>query len=85
VEALLGRYPNLAEAELAELIKLYPSLSILDQAQMTADGQLVAKLAAFDRDHGKKLRSFKRGLLGLFTFPALILVFTMWWLTGGNA
>lgn len=38
VEALLGRYPNLSEQELAELINLFPSLNLLDEGLMTSDG-----------------------------------------------
>src|SRR3546814_20491361 len=56
-EALLSRYPDLSEPELASLIHTFPYLPILDVGLMTADDRLSEKLEAFHRNHGHKLRA----------------------------
>jgi hypothetical protein len=81
-EALLVRYPNLSEQELAELINLFPTLSILDQALMTADGGLSGKLAQFDRDHGNKLRPHLVPLIVLLALPLTFAAFALWFMLG---
>lgn len=78
VESLLGRYPNLSEQELAEMINLFPTLSILDHALMTADGGLSSKLAEFERDHGKKLKSPLSSLIAFLAVPAIFAAITLW-------
>jgi hypothetical protein len=78
VEALLGRYPNLSEQELAELINLFPTLSILDQGLLTADDELSGKLSDFQTDHGRKLRSPLSALIAFLAVPVTFAIFTLW-------
>ncbi|TMJ20852.1 MAG: hypothetical protein E6G94_00285 [Alphaproteobacteria bacterium] len=81
-EALLGRYPNLSEQELAELINLFPTLSILDRALMTADSSLSGKLDAFDGDHGRKLKAPLSSLLVFLAVPVTFALVTFLFLLG---
>jgi hypothetical protein len=76
-ETLLDRYPNLSEPELAELINLFPGLSLIDQGLMTADERLSGRLADFHRD---KLKVRKVDLIIFLAFPAFLAIFTLWWL-----
>ena len=78
VEALLDRYPNLSEQELAELINLFPTVGILDHALMTADTNLSAKLTAFDRDHGKEIRTPISSLIAFLAVPVIFAAITLW-------
>jgi hypothetical protein len=80
VEALLARYPNLGEQELAELIDLLPTLSILDQGLMTADTDLSEKLVEFSRDHGKALKSRLSSLILFLAVPIAFAAITLWFL-----
>lgn len=80
-EALLQRYPNLSEAELATLINLFPYIRILDLGMMTFDDRLAGKLDAFHRDHGDKLRTPISWLIAILAVPAiLILTGLSWWM-----
>jgi hypothetical protein len=80
-EALLMRYPNLSEAELATLINLFPYIRILDLGLMTADDRLAGKLDAFSRDHGKKLKTPISSLVAFLAVPTIVLVGGfLWWL-----
>ena len=54
-EALIDRYPNLSEIELAELINLMNRLPMLDFGLIAADDRLADRMDAFHRDHGDKL------------------------------
>ena len=79
-EALLMRYPNLSEVELATLINLFPYIRILDLGLMTSDEHLSGKLDAFHRDHGKKLRTPISSLIAFLAVPTIILVGgLLWW------
>jgi len=79
-ESLLARYPDLSAQEVAELIELFPSLPILDRGLMTADETLSRNLAAFERDHGSKLRGAGAPLLWFFAFPVILVIGVAWWL-----
>ena len=80
-EALLMRYPNLSEEELATLINLFPYIRILDLGMMTSDDRLAGKLDAFHRDHGDKLRTPISWLIAILAVPAiLILTGLSWWM-----
>ena len=79
-EALIGRYPNLSEQELASLIDIFPYLPILDVGLMTADDRLSEKLAAFHRDHGSKLRAPVSSLMWFLAFPTIAAIGTLWWI-----
>lgn len=69
VEELLGRYPNLSEQELAELINLFTYLNMVPRALMAADERLGPRVENFYRDHGDKLGGFVGGRALL---PALL-------------
>jgi hypothetical protein len=79
VEALLSRYPNLSEQELAELINLFPYLNLLDQGLMTSDDRLAGKLRNFHREHGRKLKTQMSGLIAFLSVPTLLALFILWW------
>ena len=79
-EALLMRYPNLSEEELATLINLFPYIRILDLGLMTSDERLSGKLDAFRRDHGGKLRSPISSLIAFLSLPVILAVGLLWWL-----
>lgn len=79
-EALLMRYPNLTEEELATLINLFPYIRILDLGLMTSDDRLAGKLDAFHNDHGKKLRTPISSLIAFLAVPAILVVAgLLWW------
>lgn len=80
VEALLGRYPNLREQELAELINLFPSLNLLDEGLMTSDDYLAGKLKDFHQEHGQKLKTQMSGLIAFVSVPTLLALFILWWI-----
>lgn len=79
-EALLTRYPNLSEAELATLINLFPHIRILDLALMTCDDHLAGKLDTFRRDHRRKLKPPISSVVVLLAVPTiLVLAGLLWW------
>lgn len=71
VEALLGRYPNLSEQELAELINLFPKVDMVARAVIAADDRLGENVVNLYRDHGEKLD----GAIGGRTLPIALAVF----------
>lgn len=83
IEALLLRYPDLSEDELAILIDLFPYIKILDLGLMTADERLAGKLEAFRKDHGHKMRTPISSLVVFLAVPTVMLVSgLLWWLLG---
>lgn len=56
-EALLFRYPEITETELAALIRTFAHLPLLDYGLLAADDRLGEKLEMFYHDHGEKLRA----------------------------
>jgi hypothetical protein len=79
-EALLMRYPNLSEAELARLINLFPHIRILDLGLMTCDDRLAGKLDTFRRDHRRKLKAPISSLFVFLAVPIIIIVAgLLWW------
>lgn len=79
-EILLNRYPNLSEAELAELINLMHRLPVLDLGLMTADDRLSDRLDAFHRDHGDKLGPSLVSMTAFLVVPTALFLGTVWWL-----
>lgn len=77
-EALLDRYPNLSEQELAELINLFPSLNMVARGLMVADDRLGGKVEDFYRDHGAKLGGFVGGRTLSLALAALVVIVTLW-------
>ena len=82
VEALLGRYPDLGERELAELIDLFPKLRILDHGLMTADSRLSDRLARFEREHRNALRAPLSSLAVFLFVPATLAIVTLLFMLG---
>ncbi len=78
-EALLFRYPNLSEIELAELINLMPSVPLLDFGLMTADPKMSAQLDAFQRDHGHKIRPTPGTIAALMMIPITLIIAALVW------
>nr|WP_047169172.1 hypothetical protein [Sphingomonas sp. Y57] len=79
-ETLIERYPALDEREIDELIELSPRIKMIDRSLMTADARLSGKLAAFERDHRRQLRTPVLELVGLLAFPLLAVAFAMAWM-----
>lgn len=55
--ALIRRYPNLSEIELAKLIGLYRELPMLEVALMLSNKHLAPKLDKFTEQHRASLRA----------------------------
>ncbi len=80
-EALLSRYPDLSERELATLIETFPYLRVLDVGLMTADARLAGKLEAFHRDHGREVKAPLNRMLAFLIVPAFVAAGVLWWAT----
>ena len=78
-EALINRYPNLSEVELAELINLMPRLPMLEFGLMTADDQLAGKMEAFHRDHRDKLGPSLASAVTFLAVPSIVALGLVWW------
>ena len=78
VQALLARYPNLSEQELAELINLFHYLRLLDVGLMSADDRLSDKLADFRRDHGHALVRPREKLIMALALSAIFVLGLAW-------
>lgn len=76
-QALLNRYPDISEQEVAILVRTFAQLPLLDFGLMAADGQLEHKLDAFYRDHTDKLRPRVGGLMWVLTSVAIV-VAVLW-------
>jgi hypothetical protein len=76
--ALLERYPELLPWEVDRLVKIYPHLPMLHVALMTSDNELGPRLEAFQRDHGKRLRTPMRQYAGLLIPLAILFVVMLW-------
>ena len=78
VEELLGRYPNMSEQELAELINLFPNVNMVARAVMTADERLGEKVVELYRDHGTKLDGAIGGRTLSVALAALLAIGLFW-------
>ena len=78
VEDLLGRYPNLSEQELAELINLFPNVNMVARAVMTADERLGEKVVDLYRNHGTKLDGSIGGRTLSVALAALVAIGLFW-------
>jgi hypothetical protein len=76
--AHLQRYPDLSPGEIDRLVIIYPNLLMLHVALMTSDDELGPRLEAFQRDHGKRLRTPLRQLVPLL-IPLAIMVLVLLW------
>ena len=79
VAALLNRYPDISEQELATLIAAFPYLPALDFGLMTADDRLSEKLEAFHRDLGRKIKAPLNSLLVFLAVPLTVAAGVLWW------
>ena len=77
-EALVNRYPNLSEVELAELHSM-PRLPILDFGLMTADDRIAGKMEAFHRDHRDKLGPSLASAVTFLAVPSIVALGLVWW------
>jgi hypothetical protein len=78
VEDLLGRYPNLSEQELAELINLFPSVDMVARAVIAADDRLGDKVVDLYREHGEKLDGAIGGRTLSIALAAFVVIALFW-------
>lgn len=71
-QALLERYPDISDQELATLISTLAELPLLDFGLLAADERMDDKLNAFHADHGDKLRPPLSGIVWAIAVPVLI-------------
>jgi hypothetical protein len=76
--ALIGRYPNLGETELARLINLYRGFSALDMALILSDEQLAPNLDRFSGDHRSKIRTPFRQYAALVGYAVVAVAALAW-------
>ena len=76
--ALLQRYPNLSETELARLINIYRNLTALDVALMMSDDALSPKLDRFSEDNRSKIRAPFRQYAMLLGLALVGVIVTLW-------
>lgn len=79
IQHLILCYPEITPRDLRRLILLFPRLSLMDYALMTADDRLSEPLASFHRDHGDKFYLPTRVLLAFLASASVAAVF-FWWL-----
>ena len=76
-EALLNRYPDVDDRELATLIETFKNLPLLDFGILAADQRMGAKLDAFYEDHGDKLRPPLTGVMWAAAVPVFVVLFAL--------
>ena len=76
--ALHQRYHDLSPREIDRLLIIYHNLPMLHVALMTSDDELGPRLEAFQRDHGKRLRTPLRQLAPLLIPVAIMLLVLLW-------
>jgi hypothetical protein len=76
--ALLKRYPGLLPPDVDRLVSIYQHLPMLHLALMISDDELGPRLEAFNRDHGKRLRTHF-GLPGGLLIPLAVLLVVLLW------
>lgn len=81
-ERLLARYPRLDEQELSRLLEIFPALSLIDRAVISADTQLSEKLADFHRDHRRELEAPNSFLLLLLLLLIVAASSVVGWVFG---
>ena len=75
---LLLRYPALSGQELQRLIDIFPQLPILDVGLMTSDDRLAPKLDAFQREHGRAIKTALISLLIPLSYPIIMTLVVLW-------
>lgn len=81
--ALIRRYPNLSETELARLINLYRQLSALEMALMLSDEKLAPSLDRFSTEHRSRIRTPIRHYAALVGY-ALVGIGAIAWAVVGS-
>ena len=76
--ALIRRYPNLGETELARLINLYRGFSALDMALILSDEKLAPHLDRFSTDHRSKIRTPFRQYAALVGYAVVAVAALAW-------
>jgi hypothetical protein len=76
--ALIARYPNLSETDLARLINVYRQLSALDMALMLSDEKVALNLDRFSADHRSKIRTPFRQYAALVGYAVLGVAAVIW-------
>jgi hypothetical protein len=76
--ALLARYPNVSETELARMINLYRESSALDAALMLSDAAIAPNLDRFTSEHRSKVRPPFRQYAGLLLYVVLTVAALGW-------
>lgn len=76
--ALIARYPNLSEIELARLINLYRELPMLEVALMLSNKRLAPKMDEFMERHRSSIRSDYREYAFLLAYMVLGLGVLIW-------
>lgn len=78
--ALLARYPDIDENELAELRAFYSSAPPIDTALLTCDPALLPRINQFEADHEGKLPHQARlgPLLWVVFFCVALVAYAIW-------
>ena len=76
--ALIRRYPNLGDIQLARLINLYREFSALDMALVLSDAELAPKLDRFSSEQRSEVRSPLGHYAGLLIYVGLTLAAVAW-------
>ena len=78
-EALLNRYPDISEAEVAILLRTFAHLPLLHFGLLAADDQLGDKLDLFYRDHGEKVpTSLSSASWAMWAIALMALAVLLW-------
>lgn len=75
---ILERYPNVSTDEVSRLVSIFPHLPMLHVALMTSDDELRPRLEAFQKDHGRRIRTPFKQLRGFLAPIALLLIVLLW-------
>jgi hypothetical protein len=76
--ALVARYPNLSETELARLINLYRGFSALETALMLSDEALAPRFDRFTAENRSKVRPPFRQYAGLLLYTVVTMAALAW-------
>lgn len=75
---LLRGYPALAPDQLQRLIDIFAKLPILDVGMMSCDNRLAPRLAAFQREHGRKIKMSLASILFPLSYPIIMTLVVLW-------
>lgn len=72
------RYPEISESEIDWLVAVYPQMSMLQVALMTCDEETADGLAAFHKDHGRRIRTPFRQYGALLAPVVMLWIVVVW-------